>query len=92
MPAPIAMYRGGKFSAGNARIPVPTLFIIGSEDGCSLPAMSDGQEKYFSDVYERQVWPGIGHYPQQENPERTAQAALVLCRRALARMNANSID
>lgn len=76
MPAPIAMYRGGGFSVGSARIFVPTLFITGSADGCSLPAMSDGQQQYFSDRYERQIWSDIGHFPQLEDPERTARAVL----------------
>lgn len=74
MPAPIAMYRGGGFSVGTRRIPVPTLFITGEADGCSLPAMSNGQQQYFSGPYERQIWPGVGHFPQLENPERTAKA------------------
>lgn len=76
MPAPIAMYRGGGFSAGKNPITVPTLFIAGAEDHCNLPSMSDGQDTYFSGPYERRIWPGTGHFPQLEDPLRTAQSAL----------------
>lgn len=75
MPAPIAMYRGGGFSVGETPIEVPTLFVAGADDGCSLPSMADGQERYFAAPYERRIWPGVGHFPQLEAPDRTSQTA-----------------
>lgn len=76
MPAPIAMYRGGGFDASSDPITVPTLLVVGAEDGCSLPQMSDGQERYVAGPYSREVWAGVGHFPQLEHPHRTAGAAL----------------
>lgn len=39
MPAPVAMYRAGGFSVPRDEIPVPTLYITGANDGCSLPLL-----------------------------------------------------
>lgn len=75
MPAPIQMYRGGGFEVKGGPIRVPTLFLTGEMDGCSLPAMSDGQERAFSVAYERRILPGVGHFPQLEAPSVVSRAA-----------------
>jgi pimeloyl-ACP methyl ester carboxylesterase len=52
------------------------LVLHGALDGASLPATSANQEKFFSGRYERQVLPGVGHFPQREAPLKVAQAIL----------------
>lgn len=74
MPAPVAMYRGGGFDLPPDPIAVPTLFIAGADDGCSLPGLADGQETLFRHAYEAQVWPGVGHFPHLERPAETLRA------------------
>jgi hypothetical protein len=55
---------------------LPTLVLHGALDGASLPATSANKEKFFSGRYERQVLPGVGHFPQREAPLKVAQAIL----------------
>jgi pimeloyl-ACP methyl ester carboxylesterase len=55
---------------------VPTLMLHGGADGVSLPATSANKEKFFSARYERQVLPGVGHFPQREAPQKVAEAIL----------------
>ena len=55
---------------------VPSLVLHGGADGVSLPATSANKEKFFSARYERQVIPGVGHFPQREAPQKVAQAIL----------------
>lgn len=76
MPGPIEMYRGGGFEVRRGPIRVPTLFLTGAVDGCSLPAMADGQEREFAASYERRILPGVGHFPQLEAPSVVADVAL----------------
>lgn len=59
---------------------VPTLVIHGGSDLCSLPEMSAGKEKFFSNRYERVVIDGVGHFPQKENPRRVADEILNFCK------------
>lgn len=47
---------------------VPTLVMHGAEDRCNDPATSAGKERFFSGRYERVLLPGVGHFPQHENP------------------------
>jgi len=56
---------------------VPTLMLHGEVDGVSLPATSANREKFFSGPYQRQLLPGVGHFPQREAPSKVAQAILV---------------
>jgi pimeloyl-ACP methyl ester carboxylesterase len=42
----------------------------------SLPATSANREKFFSGPYQRQLLPGVGHFPQREAPSKVAQAIL----------------
>jgi len=47
-------------------VAVPTLAIVGADDGCIAPAVSAGQEVHFSGAYRREVIPGAGHWPHRE--------------------------
>lgn len=69
MPAPVAMYRSGDFGGDPRPIPVPTLFLAGANDGCIAPAMADGQERFFTGGYAREVIPDAGHFLHLERPE-----------------------
>jgi pimeloyl-ACP methyl ester carboxylesterase len=55
---------------------VPTLMLHGEVDGVSLPATSANREKFFSGPYQRQLLPGVGHFPQREAPSKVAHAIL----------------
>jgi pimeloyl-ACP methyl ester carboxylesterase len=76
MPHPIEMYRGGGFRIDGAAIRVPTRFLTGAVDGCSLPQMVRGQEAEFAAPYDLQILPGVGHFPQLEAPSVVSGAAL----------------
>lgn len=58
---------------------VPTLVLHGGADTCNHPDSSEGREKFFNGRYERQVFDGIGHFPQRETPELVAKAILQFC-------------
>ena len=73
-PAPVAMYRGGGFDLPADPITVPTLFVTGADDGCSLPSLADGQDALFTGCYQAQVWDGVGHFPHLERPADTLHA------------------
>lgn len=51
---------------------VPTLVLHGGADGVNAPESSEGRERYFLGRYERKVLPGVGHFPQRENPQQIA--------------------
>ena len=55
-----------------AVLDVPTLVLHGAADGVNPPETSEGKEHYFRGRYERQVLPGIGHFPQREAPQRVS--------------------
>ena len=55
---------------------VPTLMLHGAVDGVSLPNTSANKEKFFNGRYERQLLPGVGHFPQREAPQKVAEAIL----------------
>ena len=76
MPAPVAMYRGGGFTVPEEPIAVPTLFVCGTDDGCALPLLADGQDRLFSADYRAERWEATGHFPHLEHPTRTAEAVL----------------
>ena len=50
-------------------VPVPTLAVVGADDGCIPPAVSARQEQYFPGGYRREVIPGAGHWPHREAPD-----------------------
>ncbi|WNV76793.1 alpha/beta fold hydrolase [Geodermatophilus sp. DSM 44513] len=76
MPAPVAMYRAGGFAVPAETVPVPTLYVCGADDGCALPFLAEGQEELFTAGYRAETWPGTGHFPHLEQPERAAAAVL----------------
>jgi len=55
-----------------AVLDVPTLVLHGAADGVNPPETSEGKEHYFQSRYERQVLPGIGHFPQREAAQRVS--------------------
>jgi pimeloyl-ACP methyl ester carboxylesterase len=52
---------------------LPTLVLHGEADTVNAPASSAGKEGYFSGVYQRQLLPGVGHFPQREAPQQVLQ-------------------
>lgn len=76
MPAPVAMYRGGGFAVPEEPISVPTLFVCGTDDGCALPLLADGQATLFTADYRAEQWEATGHFPHLEHPTRTVDAVL----------------
>lgn len=50
-------------------IRIPTLLIHGAEDPCILQKTTDGKEPFFSEDYQRQLLPRVGHFPQRESPQ-----------------------
>jgi len=55
---------------------VPTLVLHGAADTVNGPETSAGKEAFFRARYEREVLPGIGHFPQREAPDVVCQALL----------------
>lgn len=55
---------------------VPTLVLHGQADAVSPPDTSAGKERYFRGRYERVVLPGLGHFPQREDPAAVSTAIL----------------
>ena len=55
---------------------VPTLLIHGAEDHCELAETTNEAEHHFTAPYHRVFLPGVGHFPQREDPHMTA--ALIL--------------
>ena len=46
---------------------VPTLVLHGEAHAVNHPDTSAGKERFFSGRYERQLLPGVGHFPQRED-------------------------
>jgi pimeloyl-ACP methyl ester carboxylesterase len=59
-----------------AHIVVPTLMIQGESDFCDPPSESDGLDQYFTEGYERVIFPKVGHFPHREAPAIVADAVL----------------
>ncbi len=70
MPSPLLHYRSGGINAGKdwQKISTPTLYLIGAEDGCVLPKIAAGQEKYFA-KFKSETIPKAGHFLHLEQPE-----------------------
>ncbi len=51
-------------------VPVPTLAVVGADDGCISPSVSDGQAERFTGEYRREVIPGAGHWPHRGGARR----------------------
>lgn len=61
------------------QIHAPTLILHGQEDYCNVPELSAGKESYFEGRYERVLLPGVGHFPQREDPTSVAKEILRFC-------------
>lgn len=61
------------------QIQTPTLILHGQEDYCNVPEVSAGKEQYFEGRYERVLLPGVGHFPQREDPQSVAREILRFC-------------
>ncbi|GHB40171.1 alpha/beta hydrolase [Pseudovibrio japonicus] len=62
--------------ATQPKITVPTLALLGVDDGVSPPRHSQGHEANFSGFYEARVVKGAGHNLPQEDPEAFAAAVI----------------
>jgi pimeloyl-ACP methyl ester carboxylesterase len=84
MPAPIRYYRAAFWPPQHAgdrlrrighprrRIRVPTLNVVGDHDVIA-PEMGEGQERFFSGPFRREVLAGTGHFLQVERPVEVAR-------------------
>ena len=50
-------------------VTVPTLAIVGADDGCIAASVSADQAERFTGGYRREVVAGAGHWPHRESPE-----------------------
>lgn len=55
------------------QVQIPTLILHGEQDYCNVPALSANKEQYFEGPYERVLLPGVGHFPQREDPWSVAR-------------------
>jgi pimeloyl-ACP methyl ester carboxylesterase len=62
--------------SGAAHIRVPLLTLLGAEDGCVGPKLGDGDERFYSGPYRRDILPNAGHFMQLERPEEVARRVL----------------
>jgi pimeloyl-ACP methyl ester carboxylesterase len=62
------------------QLSVPTLVLHGEADTVNHPSMSEGKERFFTNEYKRTVLPGIGHFPQREDPALMTKALLEFLR------------
>jgi pimeloyl-ACP methyl ester carboxylesterase len=51
-------------------ISAPVLHIHGAADGCYPASMAQGASRYVSAPYRWRLLDGVGHFPQEEDPER----------------------
>lgn len=49
-------------------VTVPTLQVHGALDRCVLPASAQGSRHYVEAPYRWHLMPGVGHFPQEEDP------------------------
>jgi pimeloyl-ACP methyl ester carboxylesterase len=52
---------------------VPTLVLHGARDGCVAAALGDGQDRFFSGGYRREILPEVGHFLHLERPAAVAE-------------------
>jgi pimeloyl-ACP methyl ester carboxylesterase len=83
MPGPLGYYRALLWPPRQAMsmlrghtlaraISVPVLYMHGARDGCIDCAVGDGQEVYFTGLYERAIIERAGHFLQLEAPDMVA--------------------
>ena len=64
--------------AGQPTIAVPTVALHGAADGVNPAARSEGEGRFFSGPYRRQVVPVAGHFLSREAPEPVIAAVRAL--------------
>ncbi|MFI5779059.1 alpha/beta fold hydrolase [Nocardia sp. NPDC051570] len=62
--------------ASATRIPVPTLMIHGTADGCVAPPAVEGMAERFPAGLETCLLDDVGHFPHREAPDAVARALL----------------
>lgn len=64
----------GRAYAESMRTPIdkPVLQLHGDFDGCVLPRTAQGSSRHVTSSYEWQLLTGVGHFPQQEAPDRVS--------------------
>lgn len=71
------VYRAQQAALRVARtVDVPTTFVCGDADGCTLPEMSRNLERFYTAGYKRIELPGVGHFPHRERPAAVADLIL----------------
>ncbi len=66
---------------GIPRIGVPTLTLMGRDDGATLPASANGKDALFTGPYRSEVVAGAGHFLQREKPHEVLAAIRELLHR-----------
>jgi len=61
---------------------LPTVYIQGERDGVNPPKASKDVANKFSGPFERMVLPGVGHFPQREDPDAVTQILIGLFSKA----------
>jgi pimeloyl-ACP methyl ester carboxylesterase len=74
-PAPLGYYRAMPRQLGRKwpKIKVPTLYLVGAEDGCISPELGRDQHKFYDAPFAKEVIPRAGHFLQWERPEVIAE-------------------
>jgi len=62
-------------------VQVPTLLLMGANDGCVGPEMAEGADTAFEADYRLEVLDGVGHFLHLEDPDRVADLVLRWVRR-----------
>lgn len=57
---------------------LPVLYLHGACDGVSPPATAENVPENFTGWFERVELPGVGHFPQREDPEAVAVALICM--------------
>jgi pimeloyl-ACP methyl ester carboxylesterase len=57
-------------------VTVPVLHLHGAEDGCILPSSAQGSGRFVTADYEWHLLDGVGHFPQDEVPERVSSEVI----------------
>jgi pimeloyl-ACP methyl ester carboxylesterase len=55
-------------------ISVPTIVVLGADDGVDRPPLNDEEARHFIGFYVRRVLPGVGHNLPQEDPHMFSDA------------------
>ncbi|WP_326956796.1 alpha/beta fold hydrolase [Amycolatopsis sp. NBC_01286] len=74
---------GRRFTdAVGRRIAAPTLQLHGADDTCILPETARSSARWAGPHAEPEFWPGVGHFPHLEVPDRTSAALVDFLNRA----------